>query len=191
MKNHKKVLEFFKEGIQTFLDVSVKQLHGKLIGSVPDSTNSGFTRFTPCYECSRENLKPRHTEDECPSKNFCFCKNRRREKRPCPNKVCDYIYEGIIENHMKSSPNLKNTTISEWTWNHWEIAMCYMKYRSESVEMADILDLLHLISNNRFILQTLLQKADTSKKETTEEVVSIGLELDKVIFSKRIFNELF
>ncbi|XP_053373862.1 uncharacterized protein LOC123532954 [Mercenaria mercenaria] len=182
MKTHKEVLDIVKTGIHEFIEIAVKQQHEQLLARLPDSTSSGFTRLEPCFECNRDNLKPRHSENACPSLNYCFCKNKRKEKRACPNRTCDYIYEGIIEDHVKYSPNLKTTDISQWTQNYWDIAKCYMEHSSQSAESTDILDLLHLISNNRFVIQKLLSNETVESAKTQKERLSeVRNILDKAI----------
>ena len=176
MRPQKEVLKIFQSGIYEFVEISVKQQHERLLGKLDDVTRSGFTNPESCSLCYHFNLKPRHSKGECPSsKRACICNYRWRERRPCPNFICDYICEWIIEDHVKYTPNFKTTDVSLWTREYWEIAKCYMEHNTQSAEHTDILDLLHIIANNRFVFQKVLDAA----KVLTEE--QLQKQLDKVI----------
>ncbi|KAH3723528.1 uncharacterized protein LOC127853294 [Dreissena polymorpha] len=48
-----------------------------------------------------------------------------QHKKPCPRKICDQVYQKIINEHRYNSLSWKNTSAQLWQTNYWEIAKCY------------------------------------------------------------------
>ncbi|XP_053391402.1 uncharacterized protein LOC128554179 [Mercenaria mercenaria] len=123
-------LKYLKDGIVGFVDEIVKLEHTRIIKEVKQTT------VLVCTHCNFRNLKPqhKHSTDTTTGKYCCpwgqvNCNCLDKKKKPCPNKVCDTIFEEVLKCHSSTppAPNWKNTDIHKWCSNPLEIAKCYIK----------------------------------------------------------------
>jgi hypothetical protein len=139
-------LLILKDGIKGFVERNLKKQHHELLKEVSKTAND--RGIFSCSECTKENLLTTHSKDSCPSKKECLCKKKSKDLRPCPNGICDKVYERIIMLHATYSPNIKNTNITRWCEDYMELAKCFMRHNPESTAKTDLMDFLHIMANN-------------------------------------------
>ena len=135
-----------EDGIQTFLN---------------DVLQTCTNKF--CNKCTVYNITPCWTPQICygPKRNCTFHdkKDPCREARPCPNGICDKLYQEIVHANQRSKTNWDNTNAREWCINHWTIAKCFMPTgysKIESAENTDLTGILSVMINAKFMTSYLV-----------------------------------
>ncbi|KAH3780890.1 hypothetical protein DPMN_158715 [Dreissena polymorpha] len=121
-------LDITKIGLQDFIKREIKNFQSSILQSV--ASNVGLSTYSICRSCLTANLL------KCPSKGICnksqinpVCKlhdTPTKQRRPCPNRICDAVCKEIIQAHRYNGPSWNNTSAEQWAINHWEVAKCYM-----------------------------------------------------------------
>ncbi|XP_053379156.1 uncharacterized protein LOC123527180 isoform X3 [Mercenaria mercenaria] len=118
--------KFLREGIVDLVDWTTKRQHYDMLADIKkvygERAVAGYT------SCSLKTLMPIHTKTSqgtCSlgQKHHCNCLNPKG-KQLCPTKFCSAMYDKIIAQHRFGTPSWKNTDISQWHNNHWQIAKC-------------------------------------------------------------------
>ncbi|XP_045162331.2 uncharacterized protein LOC123527113 [Mercenaria mercenaria] len=93
-----------KEGVQPFVE---DEIHNFQINCLRDIRQwNNLQEGETCTVCSMKDLM---------SKNY-----------RCPNNICNNFKDKIQQAHQYQGPSFKNTDVSEWCTNPWEVAKCYM-----------------------------------------------------------------
>ncbi|XP_060560952.1 ATP-dependent RNA helicase DHX15 homolog [Ruditapes philippinarum] len=151
-------LKYLGNGLAPLVDDAIKRQHNDILSDI-DRTYVARSR---CGQCRLETLLPIHTPDpgnKCPlqQKPSCNCQSSRG-KTLCPSILCSAIYDKLIIQHRYSSPNWKNTDVSQWFDNYWQIAKVFIPaggyYSNVAAHDTDCAGLLNIIINNT-IMHTL------------------------------------
>ncbi|XP_045173202.2 uncharacterized protein LOC123534832 [Mercenaria mercenaria] len=148
-------LKYLGNGLAPFVDNAVKNQHDVMLQDI----EKNYGANTRCGHCKLETLMPVHTSgpnNKCPlgHKPSCNCRSPRG-KVLCSTRLCSAFYDKLIIQHRYFSPNWKNTDITQWFNNHWQIAKTcipaggYEKHTS--VTETDCAGLLNVIINNSSI----------------------------------------
>ncbi|XP_060560916.1 uncharacterized protein LOC132720739 [Ruditapes philippinarum] len=151
-------LKYLGNGLAPLVDDAIKRQHSDILSDI-DRTHGARSR---CGRCRLETLLPIHTPDpgnKCPLEHrpSCNCRSSRG-KTLCPSRLCSAIYDTLIIQHRYSSPNWKNTDVSQWFDNYWQIAKVFIPaggyYANVAAHDTDCAGLLNIIINNT-IMHTL------------------------------------
>ncbi|XP_053395679.1 uncharacterized protein LOC123524789 [Mercenaria mercenaria] len=146
-------LKYLKVGLEGFTDTAVKAHHNEILGKVPPA---GMI----CTNCTSETLLPSHKKELCHQQHVCFCSNKSRNRKLCPNaEFCSKFYDQILWNHQFFDPMLINTDIQKWSSDPWSVATCYINTAGysgrSSAKQIDCAGVLSLFINNCFFERSL------------------------------------
>ncbi|KAH3755830.1 hypothetical protein DPMN_190529 [Dreissena polymorpha] len=108
-----------------------------------------------CTSCSLKELRPNHSEDDCPIKSHkinCGCKSSAN-KKICQNLgSCGVLFDLILNKHVNKAPRWNNSDCSKWYKNGWEQMKCFIDIPGyndkEHLSQADITAFVHICQNN-------------------------------------------
>lgn len=154
-------LVLLQQGLAPFVDKEMKSKHAVFLNKLPPYNKS--------CGCTFKNILPDHDASSCNFQN-CFCKEKRRRRRKCPNQgYCSTFCQLILNEHRTGDPMWKNSNINAWPTDHWSIAKCYMQKPSNGAETTDASGLLSVIINGKFfqskVTSQLGQTGDAFVKE--------------------------
>ncbi|XP_045192418.2 uncharacterized protein LOC123548871 [Mercenaria mercenaria] len=149
--------KYLKDGIENFADEAVQQEHTRLLQLVKYNPRNVCT-------CSLQTLKPKHgrVKDRRTGKAQCQWSQTRcnclfANTQACPENICDEMFDEILRCHGSTppAPNWKNTHLSDWCSNSWEVAKCFINapgyLDKKTASDIDITGLLHVFINNKML----------------------------------------
>ena len=123
-------LHYLKEGLESFVDDTVKNVQGGFFNDI--RRNTPGLHEIKCTGCTTANVLP------CPTPGMCNLRRRGgictyhdkttslKTSRPCPNSICDKVRLKISHQHRYSNPSWQNTNAQSWGTNHYEIGKCFL-----------------------------------------------------------------
>ena len=143
-------LKFARQGIENFVERNIDSFHQNILTNLPVGQPH-------CYSCSTANII------KCNQSNhFCKFKNRKcnvhdpkdptKKSRPCPDSVCNFIRDKVVNKHRFRGPSWVNTDAGCWCREPWQLAVCYMPpgySRANSAQDTDFPGILGVVINNK------------------------------------------
>lgn len=127
-------------GLLEFCKNEIVKFHSRITSTFPQGTR--------CSSCKRENVIPYSKPGHQCRKGRCRCFST-----PCVKGVCDKLKNLVETEHRRKQISWKNTNISDWVQNPWEIAKCYFPETGyidkKTAESTDFNGIISLIMNNR------------------------------------------
>jgi hypothetical protein len=174
-------------GLYGFVNELAMKQQKELVAKVI-STNHSSARSVPivCSQCTLDNLLPHHAS--CGKiciqmiKSKCLCSSKHG-RRICPNGICSYMYDLIVEQHVYTDPLWKNTDPALWCTHYWSIANCFHTSPSQSTSAkdTDISGLLAIITNNTFIRNELSITLYPTNTQSNDPFTRVSVKVHVVI----------
>ena len=135
-------LRVVKQELLPFVDNEILDLQQSILNKIGAPAG--------CTQCTIENVIPCNTRGVCRVNrgrcNYHDPTDPQKTARPCPNNVCNQIYNEILAQHRYPTPCWSNTDASQWSVNHWQIAKCFMSPGYQDKRSAQDTDLTGLLS---------------------------------------------
>ena len=150
-------LKYFTEGLRNFINEDMKAQHALTLECTKTKLTSLGKDPDVCNECTVYNILPCSPLNACENRrNNCrvhHSTDQRNKPLKCKKDFCQIFYEQIKDSHERRKPSWHNTTAQRWSFDHIELAKCFLSEceansKVKTIKDIDTIGLLDILENN-------------------------------------------